>query len=34
MGTSYSILGIIKFIQKLLEVAGLPDDSVIVSFKD
>ena len=34
IGTSYSILGITKFIQKLLEAAGLPDDSVIVSFKD
>lgn len=34
ISTSYSITGIIRFIQKLLEAAELPDDSVIVSFKD
>ena len=32
--TSYSILSIVTFIQKLLDYAGLPYESVIVSFKD
>lgn len=32
--TSYSILSIVTFIQKLLDYAGLPYESVIISFKD
>lgn len=32
--TAYSILSIVTFIQKLLDYAGLPYESVIVSFKD
>lgn len=34
IGTSHSIDGIIKFIEKLLECAGIRDDQVIISFKE
>ena len=34
IGTSYSIMEIMKFIGKLLECAGIRDDQVIISFKE